>query len=432
MRRRILRIALVTTAVLAVLAAVAGVWVHSDDARQRFEGLASKALDREVRVSSMEVGWASLTLHDLTLDDPWSASPSVVVGRGVFELEWGALLDGGLAGRLRADGFSVTVRKRDGATNFHGIRRPHSSHRPLDLLLELDGGAVLLRDEDADETIAFEGVSLRGHVQRADAQPVVTLDAGASAVRARSVAVYDAAVSLGIDADGVELDRARVRLGSGIVAGRGMLRFDEASHWSAQLDVAEVGLRDELFPLVVAAFPGAAGLRTAPEGATGGTVSLRLDVEGAGFAPAGLLPTLHGDLGLRLDGVVLPRETAVVRAASLLGRPAQPMRFDLIEVDARIRGRWVRVDEVRSEGAAISLPFDGRVSLDGRLDLDVDVLAFMRALPAAHAWARRYVSAVPIRVEGTTEDPVIRPPSAGVIARALATAWVDRHLSVPK
>ena len=428
MRRRLFRIALVTTALVAALLGVVAVWLHSDDARRRFEAVASEALDREVRVSSVEVGWASLTLHDLTLADPWAESPAVSVGHGVFEVEWTTLLAGGLKGRLRADEVSVIVRKRDGATNFHGIRRPRSSKRPLDVSLALEGGQVLLHDEDADETVEFEGVSLHGRVTRSDAQPVVALDAGATMIRARSVAVHDVAVELAIDADGVALERARVRLGEGLVAGRGTVRFDAESHWSAQLDVAEVGLRDELFPLVVAAFPGAAGLRSAPEGATAGTVSLQLDVQGAGFVPVDVLPSLEGKLSLRLDDVVLPRETAVVRVASLLGRPAEPMRFDRLEADARVRGRWVRVDEVRHDGQAITLPFDGRVSLDGRLDLEVDVLALMRALPSAHEWARRYVASVPIRVEGTTDEPIIRPPPAGVVARSLATAWIERRL----
>lgn len=426
MRRRLLRFALVTIALVAVVAGVFAAWLGSDDARRRFEAVASQALDREVRVSSVDVGWDSLTLHDLTLADPWAEDPAVSVEHAVFELEWSALLGGGLAGRLEADAFSVTVRKRGGSTNFHGIRRPRSSGRPLDVLLALEGGEVLLLDEDAGERVAVEGVSLHGVVQRADAQRVVVLDAEATRVHARSVAVYDVAVALGLDAQGVSLDRARVRLGKGVIAGRGRLGFDAESRWSAQLDVAEVGLRDELFPLVVAAFPGAAGLRRAPEGVTAGTVSMQLDVEGAGVAWPGVLPTLRGELSLWLDDIVLPREAAVVRVAALLGRGAEPMRFDRVEVSARVQGRWVRVDEVRSEGEVVALPFDGRVSLDGRLDLEVDVLPLMRLVPSAHAWTRRYVSTVPVRVEGTTEEPVIRPPSAGVLARAMATAWIDR------
>jgi len=426
MRRRVLRAALVTIALVAVCIGAAVLWLHSDDARQRFEALASAALHRQVRVEAIDVGVSRLTLTGLAVSDPWSDGPALTVARGEFEPRWSVLLDGGLAGTLRAEAFEVDVRKRGQETNFHGMRRASTKPRPLDLMLELQGGDVRLHDEDRGETVSIEGVGLSGRVQRADAQPVVSLETRADHVRALGIAVHDVSVVLGVGPRGVELSTLAARLEEGTLEGEGHLAFDARSSWSARLDARDVGLRDELLPIVVAVFPAAAGVQSEVEG----RLSLASDVRGAGLTHGAVLQSLHGDLAMRLDGVVLPRETAVVRVAALLGRPVEPMPLERLEIAASVRGPWVQVDAVRSGGRMLELPFEGRVSLEGRLDLQIDVLPLMAAIPSAQAWVRRYTTAVPVRVEGTTSEPLIRPPPASVLAKALAGAWAERTFGV--
>lgn len=424
MGRRLLRFGLAAIALLAVLGGSFAAWLRSDDARHRFERLASRQLGREVRICAMTVGWGNVSLRGLTLADPWSDAPALTVEEGRFDVDVGALLDGGLTGTLRAESFSLDVRKRGEETNLHGIRRPRPSGRALDLSLVLAGGDVRLHDEDLDETVSLEDVSLTGRVQRADRQPVVTLTAAAAAVRGRGVEVHDVSVVLGLDEEGVELGTLGLRIGEGVIEGEARLRFDADSSWSASLEARDLLLRDELLPLVVAVFPAAVGVRDAPEGRTRGTLSLRADVRGAGLSTR----ALDGRASVWLDDVVLPRETALVRMAALLGRPPAPLAFDSLEVDASLHGSWVTVEGLWSEGEPVPLPFEGRVALDGRLDLGVDVLPLLNVVPGAHGWVRRYTTAVPLRLEGTTEDPNIRPPSAGTVTRALAGAWAERVL----
>jgi len=429
-RRRAVTAALVITALLAVVVGALAIWVRSDDARCRFEAVASQALDRDVRVAALDVGWDRLILHELTLSDPWSEEPALRAARGEFEVRWSALWHGGLAGTLSAKQFSVRVRKRGGETNFHGIRRPSSGKRPLDIRLELGGGDVQLHDEDLGETIALEGVALVGRVQRADEQPVVGFDARAQAVTAHGFSVVDVSVALGLDTQGVEIEHLEARLGDGSIAADARLRFDAASTWSARVEAKDVALRDELLPIVVAAFPGAAGVTQSPEGRIAGRLSFAAEVSGAGLTPPSILPTLTGRLSVELEGVVLPPETAIVRIAAVLGRSPTPLALDPLAVEASLSGPWVRVDTVRSGGQPIALPFEGRVALDGRLDLEVDVLPLVRALPRAHDWARQYTLALPVRLEGTTSEPVIGAPSAATLARAVAGAWAHRALGI--
>lgn len=429
-RHRALRVGLSAIALFAVVVSALAVWSASDDARHRFEAVASEALDREVRVGALEVGWDRLTLHDLRLSDPWSEDPALRVERGEFEVRWSALWDGGLAGTLRADQFSLRVRKRGQTTNFHGIRRPRSSKRPLDVMLMLGGGEVAVHDEDRGESVSLVGVTLVGRVLRADAQPVVELDAHADVVTAHGVSVVDVSVALGLDEDGVELGRLDARLGEGRIAADARLSFGVASAWSGRVEAKDVALRDELLPIVVAAFPGAAGVTHTPEGRIVGSLSFVAEVEGAGLTPSSILPTLAGGLTVELEGVVLPPRTAVVRIAALLGRAPEPLALDPLRIEASLEGPWVRVDRIDSGGLPIALPFEGRVALDGRLDLDVDVLPLVRGLPRAHGWARQYTRAVPVRLEGTTTNPVIRAPSAAAVARALAGAWAERSLGL--
>lgn len=430
MRRRAIRVGLATTALLAMLVGALVLWVHSDDARLRFEAVASDALHREVRVAALEVGWDRLVLHELTLSDPWSEDPALRAERGEFEVRWAALREGGLAGTLRAEQFSLQVRKRGRETNFHGIRRSHPRKRPLDIMLMLQGGEVQIHDEDRGETVRLDDVALVGRVQRADAQPVVGLDARAGVVVAHGISVFDVSVAMGLDAHGVQLEHLEARLGEGVVAADARLSFDAASAWSARVEANDVALRDELLPIVVAVFPGAAGVSETPEGRIAGRISLVAELEGSGFTRDSILRSLAGRLSVELDGVVLPPETAIVRIAALLGGASEPLSLDPLAIEASISGPWVRVDSVRSGGQPIALPFDGRVALDGRLDLDLDVLPLLRGLPRTHAWARKHTLALPVRIEGTTAEPVIRAPSAAAVAGALTGAWAERALGL--
>lgn len=381
-------------------------------------------------MAALDVGWDRLTLHELTLSDPWSEDPALRVERGEFEVRWSALWDGGLAGTLRAEQFSLQVRKRGRETNLHGIRRPSSGKRPLDIMLMLSGGDVQIHDEDRGEDIGLEGVVLAGRVRRADAQRVVGLEARADAIVAHGLSVFDVSVALALDADGVELEHLEARLGEGTVVADGRLTFDAVSAWSARLEAEDIALRDELLPIVVAVFPGAAGVTRSPEGRIAGTLSLTAEVEGAGLTRSSILQGLAGQLSVELDDVVLPRETAVVRIAALLGRAPEPLALDALAIEASISGPWVRVDSVRSGGLPIDLPFEGRVALDGRLELELDVLPLVRGLPLAHDWARKYTTTLPVRLEGTTAEPVIRAPSAATVARAVAGAWAERALGI--
>lgn len=421
---------LATTALLAMLLGALVLWVRSDDARRRFEAVASGALHREVRVAALEVGWNRLILHELTLSDPWSEDPALRAERGEFEVRWTALWDGGLAGTLSAEQFSIQVRKRGRETNFHGIRRSNPRKRPLDIMLMLEGGEVQLHDEDRGETVRLDGVALVGRVQRADAQPIVGLDARARVVLAHGVSVFDVSVAMGLDAEGVEFEHLEARLGEGVVVADARLSFDAASAWSARVEANDVALRDELLPIVVSVFPGAAGVSRTPEGRIAGKLSLVAELEGSGLTRASILRSLSGRLSVELKGVVLPPQTAIVRIAALLGGSSEPLALDPIAIQASISGPWVRVDSVRSGGQPIVLPFDGQVALDGRLDLDLDVLPLVRALPLAHDWAREYTLALPVRLEGTTAEPVIRAPSAAAVAKAVAGAWAERALGL--
>ncbi len=423
MRRRALKIALFTVAILALVAVGFLVWVRSDDARRRFETVASEALNREVRVTRIDVGWDQLTLHGLSMSDPWSDAPALRIERGEFEVRWSSWVEGGVVGTLRAERFDLQVRKRGTETNLHGIRRRRSTKRPFDVVLELNGGEVKLHDEDRGESVLLEGVALAGRVQRADAQPIVELDARARAVRAHGIAASDVSVALAIDADGTQLEELEFRLGGGTVHGDARLSFDAVSAWSARVEAHDVGLQGELFPVLVAAFPGAAGVGSSPQDGIPGRFSVSAEVAASGLTQASVLQSLRGRLRVELEDVVLPREAAIVRIAALLGRPAEPLALDPLAIEASISGPSVRVESVHSAGVRLVLPFEGRVALDGRLDLQVDVLPLLRALPVAHDWAQRYTTALPIRLEGTTSEPRIRPPSAAAMARAVLGAW---------
>ncbi|MEM6291979.1 MAG: AsmA-like C-terminal region-containing protein [Myxococcota bacterium] len=411
-------------------------WLHTDAARHRFEVLASEALHRQVTVDAIDVQLDALELSGLTVagapDDTslGQGEPGLEVDAARFELRWSALLDGGLAGTLHARDFDLRVAKQEGATNWHGIRRRRSGDdtRPLDLRLVLDDGTVTYRDEDRGEEVVLRGVALAGRVETAEAHKDVTFDARAAEVEMRDVVLEDVALTVQASEVALAVTSFEATLDEAAITGDGALAFDRASSWSARVDATGLSLGDAVLPVVVAAFPAAAGLTAQPVGATQGQLSISAEVQGSGLKRASVMQSLAGSLGVSLNDVVLPKETVAVRVAALLGRTAAPLPLPPLSIDARIDGPWVRVAEVRSEGDPIALPFEGRVALDGRLDLQVDVLPLLGVMPEARAGVRRYANALPVRVEGTVQHPEVLPPSAGAVAKAVAGAWIERSV----
>ena len=435
MRRR--RVFMVMAALLVVVASALGggwLWLQTDAARHRFEALASAALRRDVTVEALEVRLDALELSGLAvagapLDTPeMLAMPGLRVDAARFELDWSALLEGGLAGTLHARDFDLRIVKQQGVTNWHGLRTPRSGEkrRPLDLRLVLDDGAVTYRDEDRGEQAIVRGVALAGRIERADAQKTVAFDVRAAQIQMRTIVVENVVLAMTVDDAALDVTSLEATLDDGAVSGEGRLAFDRSSSWSARVDARQLRLSEAVLPVVVAAFPAAAGLKAQPAGATQGRLTVSAQVRGSGLRSVSVLQSLEGTLSVSLQDVVLPQETVAVRVAALLRRDAAPLPLPPLSVDARVSGPWVRVTEVRSNAEPIPLPFEGRVALDGRLDLRVDVLPLLGVMPHTQASVRRYADAIPVRVVGTVQAPEVRAPSAAALAKAVAGAWVER------
>lgn len=424
-RSRPIRVVLAGMVVLAIPLVALAAWMRGAGARARFEHIASSALHRDITIEGMELGWSSLELEGLRVADPWVDDQAVYAEHASVDLDLWTLLGGGLRGTVRASAFEVTVRKRGHETNFHGMRSK-SSGRELDLLLELEGGDVVYEDLDRNESVRAHRVALRGNVQRAGAQRVVGLDVEVGALNAWGIELRDVFAAARFDRESIVVPKLNVTLIQGAISAEGALAFGAEGEWSAVVDAHELTLDDDLLPIAAVVFPALAGMQDVPEGHAGGTMSLHVEAAGAGLSAESVRSSLSGEVQLGLRDLSLPSESLAVRLAGMFGQGDTLLAMPKVGVDARVEEGWIRVHELRMNGEKVALPFRGRAHMDGRLDLEIDVLPLLRAAGVSSK-VERYAADLPLHVRGTVRDPDVDAPSARELAGSVGRAWLQKH-----
>jgi hypothetical protein len=128
----------------------------------------------------------------------------------------------------------------------------------------------------------------------------------------------------------------------------------------------------------------------------------------------------------------VPEGSLITLVAALGGRPPGPLRLSHASASFELADEWVQLGTMVSDGAAFDPHVRGRVALDGRLDLTVDLMPVVEAFGGgAYAQASRYTTSLPVRIEGTAQAPELKPPALEDVARGLVGAAIERALTEP-
>ncbi len=379
-----------------------------------------------MHVEGWRPGLGGLELRGLVVDDPDGEAPLFEAGQAEFRVRWWSLLRGRLHGTLAVDDFDLRIRKRGASTNLHGMRRHRSGRRRLDLKLALTGGRVVYRDADRGESLEVRGVGLGGRVTTEAQAREVVLRASAQALVLGGAAVRDLELRVRSREGSVVFERVRAKLTDGAIAAAGSLALEPEGTWSIEFQGDHLGLTHDLLPWLAMAFPPAAGWYALPEGRIAGALSVSGSVTGRGLKWASISESIAGRVRLGLDGVELPPQTLAVRLAALAGRPATPLALPPLELTVAVDRGWLRVESLVAGGRSLAVPFEGAVSVNGELDLSIDVLPLLGT--EARAEVQRYARSLPVRVGGTVSAPRLRPPTARSMAWSLVGGWIGRSL----
>ncbi len=409
--------------------------LDSDALRHEIEARLSAALNRTVTIERIEVDAdeAAATLHGVSIADPEALGGGALLEARSLRMHVGldALRHGAIEGDVEASGVVLRVVRAGGTTNLHGLGRPRSESTrkpvPMDLAVSLQDARVELVDQDTGQAATLAGVSVRAVVGAEAEQRRAGIDVGIGEVVFDDLRLRDVALRGRFEPDALAVTRLSASWGQHARiegSGRVMLSAQgKPTRWEAKLAVAEAEIDDDLAPVAVRLFPALASwqqaVADAPE-TRWGRMSVSGSVSGVGIAWPAMRPSLVGEGSVTLLDVRIPAETLVARIARIAGHEGGPLVLSRASATVSLADQWVTLQRVTSEGELSVPPISGRVALDGRLDLNVDLMPLVEAYGGGvYARLRGVTSSIPVRVAGTVDDPEIKAPAATSIAKGL-------------
>lgn len=404
-------------------------WTCGDGPRALVEQRLAQALGRDVSIDAMEFNNGVLELEGVRIGSPPSFAGRPLLGAGSIQLApgWIDLACGRVTGTFVAADVRVAIDKRGGLTNAHGLgkRRERGSERVLDLEVTLVDAQVDVTDLDLRESLSLQGINATLQVSNRDTEhDAADLVLDAKRIRIRGVGIDDVHAELNVTPRRVQLGSFKGRVGQhGVVRAGGELSIESQTPWRAVLEAEGVKIDEDVFGAVAAFYPGIAGSADIPDG----TVGLSLDVRGRGLRASG---ALEGTLELELESIRFARQSLFAQLLVLAGRGDVVPGLDRVQVRGTFANGWFVFDAIETKPADILPEVQGRVSLGGALELNVELRPLLTALDAGHRDALLdLTTSFPVRVEGTVAQPSIGPPRWGAIGTGLAGGLLHRLTS---
>jgi hypothetical protein len=241
------------------------------------------------------------------------------------------------------------------------------------------------------------------------------------------VTIRDLEIDARHEADWLKLEKLAARLpGRGTLSGAGRLRVRDGDEWDMKLEAKNVGLDEDMLPLVGAVYPLAADAR----GEIDGELHAELDVTGRGLTWNAIRPTLAGTGRVSLTGLALPQASVLARIAHLAGREQGAVTLNNAGAQFQVRDGWLEFQRLSASGEQVRYDLAGRVSLQGELRLTMDLLPLVRRFGGGDAYGKvaRHVERLPMRIEGTTVEPRLKPPRAEDLLQEVVEKQLGKEL----
>jgi uncharacterized protein involved in outer membrane biogenesis len=429
--------------------------LSSEPGRKEIESALTKALRRDVSIGKLDVGflYSSIELRELAIQNPAGyPKAALFAAEGIkLDVPLGDALKGTFKGSLKGDGLDVLLQRKGGGTNLDGIggeggggggepgpgkpdtpepekpRKPAEKGPDLDLALELTDSRVTIEDLDKGEKLVLEGVGVSMRfTNRADQR-----DAG---IRIRIDSIDRGGIQLrdlqldAKESDGwLDLEKIEAHLaGQGQISGTGRMQLKGGDAWQVKLGASSVKLTDDLMPIVSSLYPFAAKA----EGQADGQLDASFDVRGNGLTWEALKPSLVGKGQVLLTGLNLPAGSVIAKLGEFAGRTPGALQVKDAGAEFGLSQGWIAFNRLSAETHEARYDLAGRVSLDGQLDLTMDLMPLVKRYGGGKTYkdVSKHVDKIPVEIKGTSASPKFGLPKAEDLLKGIVEKKAQEEL----
>ena len=417
-----LLIALVVLVVVALFGVPA--LLSSDWGRGRLEEGLSKALQRDITIESISIGFLFQSVEAegvrMAHPDDFPEGDTFAAGFVAFETSWSDLMEGRLRGSLRGKQVELNVLQRGDRTTLDGLGGDRDGEPsegetpPLDISVLLTDCSVTYHDLVSDQKTQIVGLDVDVRLQSEKNSNRGKLHIRAPELRHDPLVVKNIEILARIDPAALTLHNVRGTIGgAGELSASAKLDLGATKNWSAKVSANSVAIDAALMPLVATLYPFA----SAAEGQLEGNLAASFDVTGSGMTWAAARPTIAGKGEIKLANLRLPQQSVAGQLASLAGGGADALSLNDTGAQFSIANEWLNFQRLSASGKEARYDMSGRVSMDGELDLTMDLLPLVKLFGGgAYKDAKKYVDKLPVKIQGTTARPRLRAPDAASLA----------------
>jgi hypothetical protein len=409
--------------------------LSTDAGRLQLEDGLSEALGRKVTIASLSIGFLfqSVEAGGVRMSHPegFPEGDTLAAERLVFDCAWEDLLDGHVNGSVEGDGVVLEILQRGDHTTLDGLggetQEPaEETTTTLDLKVVLNGCHVLYRDLESGEATEVQNLSVEAHLKDRPDETTGRVRVTAPEFRRDTIVVRDVELIARASDGMVLIDTLRGRLGTqGVVTARGKLDPASDNAWDVRLDAADVDLDRTLLPLVTTVWPFA----SSAGGQIEGRLVAGLDVAGRGVTWDAIRPTLTGGGDVRLENLSLPPDSLVSQIARLAGSNRDAVTFKDAGARFKVADNWLSFQRLSASGEKVRYDMTGRVSLDGVLDLNFDLLPLARLFgDKTYKDVSKYVDRILVKIDGTTEKPRLHAPDMNKLLQDAGRGALQKEL----
>ena len=405
--------------------------------RNQLAKILSRALDREVTIGGLEVGflYTSVDIEDLRIANPEGFPEGAFLHAKSLELDSDLreLLKGTLHGRTKGDGFVVHILRKGGRTNLEGLAPKGGSNTEgpkvedvpdLDLAMEIQDSRLIIEDLDKNEKLVLDGCSISTRLTNREGDADAGLEIRVRSIERGGLEVRELEMDSKFANDSLEMEKLHALLpGRGTLCGTARLRVKGGDDWSATLLAKDVGLDDDIMEIVGALYP----LAAAAKGQTKGTLDSEFEVKGNGLTWDAMKPTLAGTGRVTFTDLALPADSVIGLVAALAGREGGDISINDAGAQFRIADGWLDFQRLSASTKEARYDLAGRVSLDGELDLNMDLMPLVKTFGGGKNYKKvsKYVKRLPVRIVGTSETPRLKAPRVEDIATDAAQSALE-------
>jgi len=415
---------LVILIVVLVVVALFGVpaLLSSDWGRGRLEEGLSRALRRDVTIESISIGFLFQSVEAegvrMAHPDDFPEGDTFAAGFVAFETSWSDLMEGRLRGYLRGKQVELNVLQRGDRTTLDGLggdgEPSEGETPPLDISVLLTDCSVTYHDLVSDQKTQIVGLDVDVRLQSEKNSNRGKLHIRAPELRHGPLVVKNIEILARVDPEALTLHDLRGTIGgAGELSASAKFDLGATKNWSAKVSANSVAIDEALMPLVATLYPFA----SAAEGQFEGNLMASFDVTGSGMTWAAARPTIAGKGEIKLADLRLPEQSVAGQLASLAGGGADALSLNDTGAQFSIANEWLNFQRLSASGKEARYDMSGRVSMDGELDLTMDLLPLVKLFGGgAYEDARKYVDKLPVKIQGTTTKPRLRAPDAASLA----------------